>query len=62
MPPRAEERLLRRDGAVLIAPAEHFHVTTGSGPLVEGEEERARRWGASLAVRAGTRAVGRSSR
>ncbi|MGZ4509251.1 MAG: flavodoxin family protein [Blastococcus sp.] len=59
---RAEERLLRRDGAILIAPAEHFHVTTGAGPLVEGEEERARRWGESLAVRAGTRAVGMSNR
>lgn len=59
---RAEERLLRRDGAMLIAPAEHFHVTTGTGPLVEGEEERARRWGAGLAVKAGTRAVGRSNR
>jgi len=50
---RTEERLLRRDGAVLIAPAEHFHVTTGSGPLADGEEDRARRWGESLAVRAG---------
>lgn len=50
---RTEERLLLRDGAVLIAPAEHFHVSTGSGPLAEGEEERARRWGESLAVRAG---------
>jgi len=31
----AGERLLRRDGAILIAPAEHFHVTTGTGPLFE---------------------------
>ena len=53
-----EERLLRRDGASVIAPAEHFHVTTGAGPLVDGEEQRARRWGETLAVRAGTRAVG----
>jgi hypothetical protein len=50
---RTEERLLLRDGAVLIAPAEHFRVTTGAGPLVDGEEERARRWGETLLVRAG---------
>lgn len=50
---RTEERLLRRDGAVLVAPAEHFRVTTGSGPLVDGEEERARRWGETLALGTG---------
>jgi hypothetical protein len=50
---RTEERLLRRDGAELIAPAEHFRVTTGAGPLVDGEDERARRWGETLAVRCG---------
>jgi hypothetical protein len=49
---RTEERLLRRDGAVLLAPAEHFRVATGAGPLVSGEQERARRWGESLALRA----------
>jgi hypothetical protein len=54
---RTEERLLHLDGAVLIAPAKHFRVTTGAGPLVEGEEERARRWGETLAVRVGTTAV-----
>jgi hypothetical protein len=53
---RTEERLLLRDGAVLVAPAEHFRVTTGAGPLVEGEAERARRWGETLAVRAGLEA------
>lgn len=50
---RTEERLLLRDGAVLVAPAEHFRVTTGSGPLVEGEEERAQHWGTTLVARAG---------
>jgi hypothetical protein len=54
---RTDERLLLRDGAALIAPAEHFRVTTGAGPLVEGEEERARRWGETLAVRAGLEAA-----
>jgi hypothetical protein len=55
---RTEERLLLRDGAVVLAPAEHFRVTTGAGPLVEGEQERARRWGETLAVRAGFAAAG----
>jgi hypothetical protein len=59
---RTEERLLLRDGAVLIAPAEHFRVTTGAGPLVDGEEERARRWGATLAVRACLPAADTSTR
>jgi hypothetical protein len=50
---RTEERLLLRDGAVLVAPAEHFRVTTGAGPLVDGEVERAQEWGTTLVVRAG---------
>ncbi|MCZ2860035.1 hypothetical protein [Blastococcus sp. VKM Ac-2987] len=46
---RTEETLLRRLGATLAAPAEHFLVTDVAGPLVDGEEERARRWGQALA-------------
>ncbi|MGY1915804.1 hypothetical protein [Blastococcus sp. SYSU DS0973] len=46
---RTEETLLRRLGATLAAPAEHFLVTDVAGPLAEGEEDRARRWGQALA-------------
>src|SRR5687768_12372675 len=31
---RTEEKLLKRLGATLAAPAEHFHVTDAKGPLV----------------------------
>ena len=46
---RTEEKLLRSHGMRILAPAEHFLVTDTKGPLVAGEEERARRWGAALA-------------
>jgi hypothetical protein len=46
---RTEEKLLRRLGATLAAPAEHFLVTDVAGPLVDGEEDRARLWGQALA-------------
>ncbi|SNR30993.1 hypothetical protein [Blastococcus mobilis] len=46
---RTEEKLLRRLGATLAAPAEHFFVTDTKGPLVDGEADRARRWGQALA-------------
>jgi flavodoxin len=45
---RSEEKLLKGQGATVVAPAEHFLVTDVEGPLVEGEEERARQWGHSL--------------
>ena len=48
---RTEEKLLRRHGLRMVAPAEHFYVTDAKGPLVDGEEDRAREWGASLAQR-----------
>ena len=48
---RTEEKLLRRHGLRLVAPAEHFYVTDTKGPLVEGEEQRAREWGATLGGR-----------
>jgi hypothetical protein len=47
---RTEEKLLDRAGAQVVAPAEHFAVADTKGPLVEGEEERARRWGRTLAA------------
>ncbi|MGY1836157.1 hypothetical protein ACI79P_13695 [Blastococcus sp. SYSU DS0510] len=46
---RTEETLLRRLGATLAAPAEHFLVSDVAGPLLDGEEDRARRWGQALA-------------
>ena len=54
---KTEEKLLKGLGATLAAPAEHFHVVDAKGPLAEGEEDRARRWGEALAqiVAAGTR-------
>ena len=54
---RTEEKLLRKLGATLAVPAEHFTVVDAKGPLVDGEEDRARRWGQALAeiVTAGSR-------
>jgi hypothetical protein len=46
---RTEEKLLKKHGARLVAPAEHFHVTDAKGPLADGEEDRARAWGSALA-------------
>jgi hypothetical protein len=46
---RTEEKLLKRHGATLVARAEHFAVTDTKGPLADGEEDRARRWGQELA-------------
>ena len=48
---RVEERLLRRCGLAVLGPAEHFFVTTATGPLTEGELARARRCGRTLAER-----------
>jgi flavodoxin len=54
---KTEEKLLKKDGATLAAPAEHFQVVDAKGPLVDGEEDRASRWGKALAelVTAGAR-------
>ena len=54
---RTEEKLLGRAGADLVAPAEHFFVIAPRGPLVEGEEERARAWGRTLAQAVAARPV-----
>jgi hypothetical protein len=48
---RQEESLLRQRGFDVVVPAEHFAVTDTAGPLADGEVERARRWGATLAER-----------
>ena len=47
---RTEEKLLGKLGATVLAPAEHFFVADTTGPLVDGEVDRARRWGATLAT------------
>jgi len=41
---------LRRLGAELVAEPESFHVAGTPGPLVDGELDRARRWGEQLAT------------
>jgi flavodoxin len=43
-------RRLRKLGCRLAAPAETFRVTGTTGPLVTGEEERAERWGETVAT------------
>ena len=49
---RAAERRLRRLGYHAVAPAETFWVGGTPGPLLEGEAERARRWGEDVATAA----------
>ncbi|MGY1699835.1 flavodoxin family protein [Geodermatophilus sp. SYSU D00766] len=56
---RTEEKLLGRLGAELVAPAEHFEVADKTGPLADGEEDRARAWGGGLAQRLASAAPGR---
>jgi hypothetical protein len=48
---RAAEKRLRRLGFRVVAPAASFYVEGTTGPLVEGERERARRWGELLRAR-----------
>ncbi|UQU61840.1 flavodoxin [Couchioplanes caeruleus] len=49
---RRAQKELRRLGCRIVLPAENFLVTDTTGPLVEGERERARQWGAALAAAA----------
>jgi flavodoxin len=42
-------KLVRREGFESAAPPESFYVSDSSGPLNEGELDRARAWGAQLA-------------
>jgi hypothetical protein len=46
---RAAEKRLRKLGLRVLAPATSFWVTGTTGPLLPDEQERARRWGESLA-------------
>jgi hypothetical protein len=46
---RGVEKRLRRLGFRVVAPSESFYVGGTPGPLLDGEEERARRWGVRLA-------------
>ena len=48
---RAAEKRLRKLGLVVVARAESFYVVGSSGPLRDGEIERARRWGEGLGSR-----------
>lgn len=45
---RAAEKRLRKLGFRVTVASESFYVTGTAGPLVEGEEERARAWGEKL--------------
>jgi hypothetical protein len=54
---RGAEKRLRRLGFPIAAPAESFYVGSTTGPLVDGELDRARRWGHSLAERVPSRAT-----
>jgi hypothetical protein len=45
---RGAEKGLRRIGCRIAAPAESFFVSGTTGPLLDGELERARRWGELL--------------
>jgi hypothetical protein len=47
---RAAQKRLRRSGARIVSPAHNFTVLGGTGPLGDGELERARRWGRELAL------------
>lgn len=46
---RGAAKVLRRLGAELVAEPQSFYVRDADGPLLEGELERARAWGAELA-------------
>lgn len=46
---RAAQRRLRRAGYPPLLPAESFYVAGMQGPLVDGELDRARAWGETLA-------------
>lgn len=59
---RAAHRRLRRRGYRAVLPAECFYVAGMQGPLVDGDIDRARTWGAELAITLqqshGARAIG----
>jgi hypothetical protein len=45
---RGAEKRLRKLGFRIACPSESFYVTGTTGPLIDGETERARRWGEEL--------------
>ncbi len=47
---KGEAALLEHSGYRLVAEPEHFRVEGTDGPLIPGELERAREWGAALAT------------
>ncbi|GIH95774.1 flavodoxin family protein [Planobispora siamensis] len=47
---RGAEKLLRRKGLPVLTGSQSFYVSGTPGPLLEGEIERARSWGVSLAA------------
>ena len=49
----AAAKHLRKLGFRQVVPAEAFFVIGGEGPLLDGEEERARRWGEALGSKVG---------
>jgi hypothetical protein len=48
---RGAEKKLGRAGGRVLAPATSFWVTSTQGPLLPGEEDRARQWGNELGLR-----------
>ncbi len=48
---RGAQKCLRRLGFRVIVPAESFFVSGTTGPLLDGERERARTWGDELGAR-----------
>ncbi len=48
---RSVQKRLRRLGFRVLAPAESFFVSGTTGPLLDGETERARNWGEKLGAR-----------
>jgi hypothetical protein len=57
----AAERRLRRLGFRVAAPAKSFYVAGTQGPLIDGEQGRARDWGAHLAELAATQPARRAT-
>jgi hypothetical protein len=53
-------RRLRRAGVSPVLSAESFYVSATDGPLLEGELERARQWGESLATTLVRRPLGQA--
>jgi hypothetical protein len=58
---RGAEKRLGRAGARVLAPATSFWVTSTQGPLLPGEEDRARQWGNELGLRLLLRTGARTS-